>query len=94
MKPTITRRYTIRQLDEAMGVCWDERVVQDLFQRLRDRFPRHHKSLARIEEWVGDNSNERSDIETHSGGSEDKYSHAWNKVMNAVDRLPWDRFGG
>ena len=78
-------------LDKAMGEWWHEDEVQRLFARLKDRFPRHHKTLDRIEEWAGDNSNERSDIETHSGGSEEVYSKCWDKVMRAVERLPWSR---
>jgi len=77
------------ELDRAMGEWWDEHVVIELFQRLEDRFPRHHKMLVRIKVWADDNSIERSDIVSHDGGNEDTYSRVWDKVMRAIDRLPW-----
>lgn len=88
--PGLTYKGVRDALDKAMGENWEEKEMQHLLARLKSRFPRHHKTLDRIMEWAGDNSNERSDIETHSGGNEEAYDKCWKKVMRAVERLPWE----
>ena len=88
MRQKLSRRMVHDKLDLAMGIIWDDDEVRALFYRLQDRFPRHHKTLARIEDWAGDNSNVRCE-----DGYTSEFTHAWDKVMRAVDRLPWDRRG-
>lgn len=86
----LSRELTLSQaedaLDRAMGEFWEPNVMLPFFEALRLRFPRHHKTIANIDDWAGDASNEREE-----DLASDEYVRLACKAINALKRLPWPK---
>jgi hypothetical protein len=82
MKKKLTAKFVKDTLDSAMGLNWGSEV-DEVLERLHDRFPTWTKTIKKLEGWAGDASNERA--EPHHG--EEYYDDLWWRVMRTVNRM-------
>ena len=85
-----SRELTFSQAEDAlchaMGEFWEPDVMLSFFEALKLRFPRHHKTIANIDDWAGDASNERAE-----GCGTSEYERLSYAALRALRRLPWPK---
>ena len=86
MAEELTLSHAEDVLIRAMGEYWDSPKMDDFFGALKLRFPTRLKTLASIDDWAGEASNERSEC-----GDSSDYEKLADKALNALRRLPWPK---